>query len=251
MKTRMIKRSNRSLVALSAVAVVAVVVVSVTGTAASSSGGPAPADVAAAAQAVIAAIGPDKVGSISSTDSHLMVGVLGTDGYTATQTAHDWYAKLAAAAVAARVGGLTQLDYADPNGRDMIGPDQVYAATSSPSPLAANGCTSVANNAASSAGVTVVSAHTYAVLGGACDVTITADDPTSLVGGSVGDLGAFKAALSNNDGRAFLLTVVDGSGEPIDVSGWIPNVGGDIGQGIGWRLPSLGSPGMSSGSVGG
>jgi hypothetical protein len=184
-------------------------------TAFSSSGGPSPQQVATAAQAAISQVGAANVGSVQANGDHLFVGVAGTDGYTAQQTTRNWYAKVVGSAVAHTVGGLNVIDYQDALSRDTIGPDNIYQ-TVLPAALPAGGCDAVVDSVASSAGVTLVASRTLNLLGGACEVT-----------------------------------VVDGGGTRLSVEGWTPGIGGDIGQGIGWRLPSLGSPGLSSGSISG
>jgi hypothetical protein len=83
----------------------------------------------------------------------------------------------------------------------------------------------------------VVSVESWAALGGAVEITVTSAKPLDLAAKS----GTTVATLVGEAGvhAAQLVRIVDESGRPLVVQGWVPQLGGEVGWGLGWAQPGV------------
>jgi hypothetical protein len=194
---------------------------------------------------------------LNAIDSSRVTG-LETKGSTAVVTGEastsqgdvartDWYETFAGAAYAQTnslgnverivqdASGSTLEDETDPATRSKHDPFE-------PLSLSADDIRSSAEQAAQRLGATVTEVHYIALYGGTAEIVVQPDDPTAFVASActnelLGGLG--------QDSQPYLLTVVDSSGDPQLVLGFVPGLGGSNGQGMAWVAPGLKSCAVS------
>lgn len=196
---------------------------------------------------ILAAIGSNKLKSLSYANSSVAV-----TGDLSGGLEPIWFAKLAGSSYADalrtnQVGAPAAVTYTDTSSQGIgneIGPDPVSTATPALAAELPGGCGQAVSSAVQSSGAQLVNSRTIAVLGGACEITIrvtggpTGTDPGAIVGSII-------APINSNQTRAYFVTVEDGSGSPVEMYSWVPGIGGDQGQGMGWS-----AAGWPSGSGG-
>jgi hypothetical protein len=90
--------------------------------------------------------------------------------------------------------------------------------------------------AAGRTGIPLVRTHYLPLLGGTAEIVVEPSEPESAsrrLAEVLGPLG--------RDGRPYLVTVVDATGDALLVLGWTPNLEGASGQGIAWEAPRFDS----------
>jgi hypothetical protein len=168
-----------------------------------------------------------------------------------------WYGKVLARAVADQLAaeggsGIASASYNDGSGVDSNGGADVVRATPPVTPLAARTCERIARSRPVAASLSISTARTLGILGGTCVFVVkTSGDPTAFVSDAAARLGALVSAIPTAEAHPYVVQVVDPNGELQLVLGWVPGLGGDIGQGLGWVRPGTRSSailGMTAGA---
>ena len=89
-------------------------------------------------------------------------------------------------------------------------------------------------------GASVVAIHFLPLLGGSADVVVEPDDPVSFAEHPGARATTLLGPLGR-DGHAYLVTIVDSSGQPLFMLGWVPEAGPGArsGEGIAWQAPGI------------
>jgi len=196
---------------------------------------------------ILAAIGSNKLKSLSFANGSVTV-----TGDLSGGLEPIWLAKLAGSSYAEalrenQVGMPSAVTYTDVSGQDLgseIGPDPISSDAPAPATALPGGCSQAIAGSVQSSGAQLEDARTIGVLGGACEIKLkvttgpTGTDPGAIVGGII-------APINPDQARPYLVTVEDVTGSPVEMYAWVPGIGGDQGQGMGWS-----APGWPSGSGG-
>jgi hypothetical protein len=158
-------------------------------------------------------------------------------------TAALWNGELLAASVNTTLKAdgqdtVAEAIFTDQYGNDLSGASTPIDAGTSPSPLSPNACEESAR-ANAPQGATVALAHTLPLAGGACVFVVRADNVVKFVRDAGQLTGPLLAKIPNARTHPYLFEVVDSKNEPQLVVGWVPGLGGGIGQGLGWVKPGL------------
>ena|SRR5438876_4840650 len=164
-------------------------------------------------------------------------------GNPADAAVSRWYGKVLAEAVATRLaaesgGGISSAAYDDGSGVDANGGADVLQTAPAATPLAAGACERAAHSQAAAADVTISRVRTIDVLGGACEFVVRpSGDKATFVAAASTRLGTLLSTIPSVQAHPYLVDVVDANGTTLLVLGWVPGLGGDIGQGTGWVRP--------------
>ncbi len=165
-----------------------------------------------------------------------------------------WIAKVAASAFIqsmkqAGISAPITVNYVDTSGKALdlgANGDRPSNTTPRPLPELAGGCSGAVATVPAQPGVTLISARTVNVPGDACSIVLKVDSTTSLDGlGHI--VGQTISPITADSARAYLVTVLDPSNTPIRILGWVPGIGGDQGQGMGWSSPQLAAEASTGG----
>lgn len=198
-------------------------------------------------QQVLAEIGSSKLTSLSFANGSVTV-----TGDLSGGLEPIWLAKLAGSGYAealrsSQVGTPAAVIYVDVSGQDIgnsLGSDPISSSAPAPATALPGGCGEAIDSSVQSSGAQLVDAKTIGVLGGACDITLkvatgpNGTDPGAIVGGII-------APINPDQSRPYFVTVEDATGSAVEMYAWVPGIGGDQGQGMGWS-----APGWPSGSGG-
>lgn len=91
---------------------------------------------------------------------------------------------------------------------------------------------------AAAADVTLVRTRYLPLLGGTAELVVQPGDPVRFAQEAGAHLGTVVGPLGH-DNRPYLVTVVDTRGRALLVLGWTPDLGGGLGEGVGWQAPGI------------
>jgi hypothetical protein len=205
-------------------------------------------DVHAAIAAAAAAVGTNQIASGSLSGGTLSLVMKPGSG---TNTRALWEAKVVGRVVAEAAGGAVgQLAFREAGantnvngGNDPIRPLQTVGR------LNAEGCRGGLSAAADAAGALLVAVRTIDVLNGGCVITLRPrGDEAAFLEDAGARIGSVLGAIPDIQLRPYFVTVVNRSNAPQLQVGWVPGIGGDFGQGIGWEAPGVQSSAILAGS---
>jgi hypothetical protein len=187
--------------------------------------------VAAAAQAV----GTTQVSSGSVTDGTLTL-VMKPGSSTSIQAL--WEAKVVGRAVAEAVGpgAVAQIAFSDSGSRgDANGGADRVRSLPGVATLSGDGCRARAAAAADAAGALLLGARQVDALGGGCVLVLRPRGDLATFLQDAGTLiGSILQSIPDVQERPYFVSVMNRANAPQLQLGWVPGIGGDYGQGIGW-----------------
>ncbi|MEX0985706.1 MAG: hypothetical protein WD096_11760 [Actinomycetota bacterium] len=92
---------------------------------------------------------------------------------------------------------------------------------------------------ASALGLDVVSTTYIGLFGGSGEIVVQPEDPKEFVAHAGWQVAELLGELGQDQKRPYLVTVVDEEHVPLLILAYVPNVGGDQGQGLSWLAPNL------------
>lgn len=114
----------------------------------------------------------------------------------------------------------------------------VESAGSQPVTLGESELEAALEDSAAAAGVTLVRTHYLPLLGGTAELVVQPRDPVRFAEEAGAHLATVVGPLGH-DNRPYLVTVVDAQGRALLVLGWTPDLGGGLGEGVGWQAPGI------------
>lgn len=197
-----------------------------------------------ASSRVTAAIGSPRVATLEEIGKTAVATGAANKGDQADMVRTEWYETLAAAALA-QTDGLTTVrrDVLDDSGSnlyseiDPFSSEQTGDAFASPS-LTESDIRTALKTQAEAAGVAVVDVHYVDLFGGAAELVLQPSDLNETLHSASTVTNALLGSLGNNQ-HPYLITIVNSQGEVQMLQGYMPGVGGDKGQGLGWLAPGL------------
>lgn len=114
----------------------------------------------------------------------------------------------------------------------------VEAAAAEPVTLSEGKLEAALEDGAAAAGVTLVRTHYLPLLGGTAELVVQPAEPVRFAEEAGVHLATVLGPLGR-DNRPYLATVVDEQGSPLLVLGWTPDLGGGLGEGVGWQAPGI------------
>jgi len=207
------------------------------------SGQTSPSSDSGKASQVLAALDSSRVVSLDSSNGTVAVtGVATKDQGDVTRTL--WYEGVAGTALAysdeAKSVNRTVMDSSE--SKLDATEDAVADASSASDPFASTQFSSQAvqdqvNNQAARLGMKVVEVDYIDLYGGAAEVVVQPSDLDGTLSSASSTLAQLLGPVAQNY-RPYLVTVVDKSGAPQLIVGFVPGLGG-AGQGIAWQAPGV------------
>jgi len=191
------------------------------------------------------------VASVKSSNERVVVrgeqrAALSNGGY---DTRIEWQQKLAAVAEAQQTGAKEIVTKVFENGKlvsdqlDWVNTDNLDFTPVTRDEIVAN-----ATLVGHQVDVELVAVNYVPLFGGTAEIVIQPDNEAKFLATSGQSFYRLLGPLAEGS-RPYLLTVVDGTGAPRLIMGFVTGVGGGDGQGMGWRADGVRGPMLTSGSA--